>query len=118
MSISEKLGVGSQKRRSDRRRHPHLSGRMPAEQRDRLVQLINNPPPGSKLAAAKEHGIDLTLFLTTLELTPAERFERLQEAEAFLEELRRRADLTTPEKLKKESPQSRSKRKGSKRLGK
>lgn len=113
MTRGQEPEVRNLRRMSDRRHHPHLSGRVPAEQRDRLVQLINNPPPGSKLAAAKEHGIDLTLFLSTLELTPTERLERLQEAEAFLEELRRRADLTAPEKLKKETRRSRPKRKRS-----
>jgi hypothetical protein len=33
----------------------------------RLAELIANPPPGSKLAAAKEYGIDLTLLLSSLE---------------------------------------------------
>lgn len=62
---------------------------MTAVERDWLTHLINNLPPGSKLAAAKEYGVDLTLFLTTLELTPTERLKRLQEAQAFLEEMRR-----------------------------
>lgn len=89
MSRSQEPGVRSQKRKADRRRHLHLSGRMTAEQRDRLIRLINDPPPGSKLAAAKEYGIDLTLLLTTLELTPTERLEKLQEAQEFFEALRR-----------------------------
>jgi len=62
---------------------------MTVEERDWLVRLINHPPPGSKLAAAKEYGIDLTLLLGTLELTPTERLEQLQGAQSFCEELRR-----------------------------
>jgi len=92
---------------------PILTGRLTSEQRDRLTRLINDPPPGSKLAAAKEYGVDLTLFLSTLELTPTERLERLQEAQSFLEELRRAAGATAPESIKKKSRRSRPKRKRS-----
>lgn len=38
-----------------------------------------NPAPGSKIAAAKEYGIDLTLLLEQLRLTPEERVVRMQE---------------------------------------
>jgi len=62
---------------------------MTEEERDWLVRLINNPPPGSKLAAAKEYGIDLTLLLSTLQMTPTERLTQLQVAQSFCEELRR-----------------------------
>ena len=79
---------------------PILTGRLTSEQRDRLTRLINNPPPGSKLAAAKEYGIDLTLLLRQLELTPAERFHELASAQSFIEELRRRADSTAPNRAK------------------
>jgi hypothetical protein len=65
---------------------------MNAEERERLIELINNPPPGSKLAAAREYGIDLTLFLHSLELSPGERLQELDAAQPFLEELRRAAE--------------------------
>jgi len=96
MRRSQEPGVRSQKRKADRRRLPHLSGRITAEQRDRLIRLINDPPPGSKLAAAKEYGIDLTLLLRQLELTPAQRFHELASAQSFLDELRRAAKVRRP----------------------
>ena len=61
---------------------------MTVEERTWLIGLINDPPPGSKLAAAKEFGIDLTLLLTTLELTPTQRLERLGAGQSFVEDLR------------------------------
>jgi hypothetical protein len=42
---------------------------MTAEERDRFIQLINDPPLGSKIAAAKEFAIDLTLAVSQLELS-------------------------------------------------
>lgn len=61
---------------------------MNTQQRDRGVELIMNPPLGSKLAAAKEFGIDLTLLLENLALTPTERLQKLWAAGVFYEELR------------------------------
>lgn len=46
---------------------------MTAEQRKLAYELITNPPPGSKLAAAKEWGVDLTLLVQNLDRTPTER---------------------------------------------
>ena len=40
--------------------------------RSREENLLN-PPPGSRIAAAKEFGIDLTLLIENLRLTPAQR---------------------------------------------
>jgi hypothetical protein len=39
-----------------------------------------NPPPGSRAEAAAEYGIDLTLLIEQLKLTPAERAIKLQRA--------------------------------------
>jgi hypothetical protein len=36
-------------------------------------ERLRNPRPGSKIAAAKEYGIDLTLLIENLRLTAAER---------------------------------------------
>ena len=57
---------------------------MTREERGRLIRLISSPPPGSKIAAAKEFGADLTLLVSTLELTPTERLERLADAQEFV----------------------------------
>jgi hypothetical protein len=46
---------------------------MTPEQRKLAYELITNPPPGSKLAEAKEWGVDLTLLYENLERTPTER---------------------------------------------
>ena len=62
---------------------------MDTKERERIIELINNPPPGSKLAAARDFGIDLTLFLHTLELSPEQRLQELDAVQPFLEELRR-----------------------------
>jgi hypothetical protein len=70
---------------------------MNAQERDRLILLINDPPPGSKLAAARDFGIDLTLLVRQLELTPSERFVELAAAQTFLEELRRAGKGVTHE---------------------
>ena len=53
------------------------SQRMDKTQRDELIRLITSPPRGSKIAAAKDFGIDLTLLVRRLELTPAERLQEL-----------------------------------------
>ena len=52
--------------------------------------LLLNPLPNSKIAQAKEFGIDLTLLLRKLRLTPQERLEELQQAMESLEMMRGR----------------------------
>ena len=52
---------------------------MTEEQAKLAYELITNPPPGSKLAAAKEWGVDLTLLLSTLSRTPTERARALSQ---------------------------------------
>jgi hypothetical protein len=46
---------------------------MTREEHERLYELVQNPPPGSKMEAAKAYGVDLTLNLRSLTRTPAER---------------------------------------------
>jgi hypothetical protein len=46
---------------------------MTPDQEKLAYELITNPPPGSKLAAAKEWGVDLTLLLANLKQTPTQR---------------------------------------------
>jgi len=68
---------------------------MTREEHERLFELFNNPPQGSKIAAAKEFGIDLTLTLRRLTMTPAERLEEMEGALAFVEDLRKAAEQLT-----------------------
>lgn len=61
---------------------------MTVEEQQRLWNLVQSPPPGSKIAAAKEYGVDLTLILRALKQSPAERAEAMHAALEFAEELR------------------------------
>ncbi|HXH70322.1 MAG TPA: hypothetical protein VNI60_08335 [Pyrinomonadaceae bacterium] len=58
---------------------------------ERIGELFKNPRPGSKIAAAQEFGIDLTLTFEQLKKTPQERVDYLQSAMKSLEEFRRQA---------------------------
>lgn len=53
-----------------------------------LFALIQNPPPGSAIEAAKEFGVDLFATLENLRLTPNERIRRASEENQFAEKLR------------------------------
>lgn len=61
---------------------------MTPKQRKLAYELITNPPPGSDIAAAKEYGIDLTLLVENLALTPTERALKLCEGANSLRLLR------------------------------
>jgi hypothetical protein len=54
----------------------------------RAERRLRNPAPGSRIAAAKEYGIDLTLLIEHLRLTPAERVTRLHDASSAMERYR------------------------------
>jgi hypothetical protein len=45
--------------------------------RDEIEDYFLNPPPGSAAARAVEFGVDLTLTLENLRLTPEERIRKL-----------------------------------------
>lgn len=53
---------------------------MTPKQRKLAYELITNPPPGSAIAAAKQWGVDLTLLVENLALTPNERARKLCES--------------------------------------
>jgi hypothetical protein len=63
--------------------------RLSEERLRKISQLIMNPRPGSRVAAAQEFGIDLTLTFEQLKKTPQERLENLQSAMEGLEEIAR-----------------------------
>ena len=52
-------------------------------------EKLLNPRPGSKIAEAKEFGIDLTLLVSKLRKSPQERIDELQAGMEFLSELAR-----------------------------
>ena len=52
--------------------------RLSKKRLEKIRQLIMNPRPESKVAAAKEAGVDLMELLENLKLTPTERVEKLQ----------------------------------------
>jgi hypothetical protein len=62
-----------------------------AAEKERLLEMVRHPRPGSRVAAAKEFGIDLTLTIENLQLSPSERLLALQAFAGFLEELGRTA---------------------------
>jgi hypothetical protein len=47
--------------------------------RDPREELLLNPKPGTAAAAARDFGIDLTLTIQNLRLTPEERIRRLDD---------------------------------------
>ena len=58
------------------------------EQLARAEQRLLNPAPGSKIAAARDYGVDLTLLIEQLRLTPEERGRKLERATEALEQVR------------------------------
>lgn len=50
-------------------------------------EKLLNPRPGSKIAAAQEFGIDLTLIVGKLRKTPQQRIDDLQSVMRFFVEL-------------------------------
>ena len=49
--------------------------------------LLLNPRPGTAAARAREFGVDLSLTLSNLRLTPEERLLRLERARELLKEI-------------------------------
>jgi hypothetical protein len=58
------------------------------EQFERARYRLLNPAPGSRIEAAAQFGIDLSLLVSQLRLTPAERADQLQAASIAIEEVR------------------------------
>jgi hypothetical protein len=86
-----KLGVKFKKRPEHLKRLKYVQETMTREEHERLYALVQNPPPGSKMEAAKVFGVDLTLNLRSLTHTPTERVREMEAALKFAEELRRAA---------------------------
>ena len=57
------------------------------EQFERAAERLRNPAPGSRIEAAKNYGVDLTLLIEQLRLTPDERAGLLEDASMAVEEV-------------------------------
>lgn len=53
-----------------------------------VEEWLLNPPPGTAAAAARDFGIDLTLLIRRLRLSPEERLDELQRVIDDIEEAR------------------------------
>jgi hypothetical protein len=53
-----------------------------------VEEHLLNPPPGSAAARARDFGVDLTLLIQNLKLTPTERLRQLQRAMIEIETMR------------------------------
>jgi len=54
----------------------------------RAERRLLHPAPGSRIEAARNYGVDLTLLVEQLRLTPAERARKLESAATALERVR------------------------------
>lgn len=64
------------------------SGPISEEKYREFFALIQNPPPGSAIEAAKEFGIDLYTTLENLRLAPGERIVQGMRFSEFASDLR------------------------------
>ena len=64
-----------------------------------IEEKLLNPKPGSKVAAAQEFGIDLTLLLRQLRLTPQQRLDELQSAMESVEGLIKARKVVRQDKI-------------------
>ena len=58
------------------------------EEFERAAEKLSNPAPGSRIEAAQKYGIDLTLLIEQLRLTPDQRVQKLEAATKSLEKIR------------------------------
>lgn len=54
----------------------------------RAAAWLTNPPRGSKTEAARQYGVDLSLLIEQLRLTPEERLRKLQAMGTAFEQMR------------------------------
>lgn len=73
---------------SKKRKSHSILGPISEDRYRELFALIQNPPAGSAIAAAREFGVDLYTTLENLRLTPSERLRRAEEESKFAEEFR------------------------------
>jgi hypothetical protein len=63
-------------------------GPLTQEQLARAENSLLHPASGSRIEAAANYGIDMTLLVEQLRLTPAERAKKLESASIALEKVR------------------------------
>ena len=63
-------------------------GALTPEELARVEDRPLHPPPGSRIEAARDYGIDLTLLISQFGLTSAERARQLEDAATALEQIR------------------------------
>jgi hypothetical protein len=68
-------------------------------------ERLRNPPPGSRIEAARDFGIDLTLIIERLHKTPEERVRDLQSAINGLKKIRGKARRQAAARPRSEKPQ-------------
>lgn len=54
----------------------------------RVIERLRNPAPGSKIEAAQKFGVDLSLLIEQIQLTPAERARRMHAFDQQAESIR------------------------------
>jgi hypothetical protein len=60
-------------------------------------EFLRNPKPGTACAAARDFGIDLTLVIENLRLTPEERIRQLDEFLDGIEHIKKFARILVPD---------------------
>jgi len=58
------------------------------EEFERAAEKLRHPAPGSRIEAAQKYGIDLTLLIEQLRLTPEDRARKMQVASQVAEQVR------------------------------
>ena len=66
------------------------------EQLARVRRRLLHPAPGSRIEAARKYGIDLTLLISQLRLSPAERARQMHEVCQVAERVRGAARKPKP----------------------
>lgn len=75
---------------------------------NRAEEKLLHPSPGSRIEAARVHGIDLTLLIERLRRTPEERVRDLQQTLRGLEAVRSRVHPTSEARLTSDSTRKRA----------
>jgi hypothetical protein len=58
------------------------------EEFERAAERLRHPRPGSKIEAAKKFGVDLTVLIENLRLSPAERAQQMHDVILAAEQVR------------------------------